>query len=59
MVNYLIFLYFWVLTHFYNILAFGVVPQLSGVLASMLPMLGMAKFDNYKSAFASCKTFFF
>ena len=34
--------------------AFGVVPNLTSVLASMLPMLGMAKTDPYKCAFASC-----
>ena len=33
--------------------AFGVVPNLTSVLASMLPMLGMAKTDSYKCAFAS------
>lgn len=33
------------------------MPNLSGVLASMLPMLGMAKMENYKISFASalCK----
>jgi hypothetical protein len=36
--------------------AYGVVPQLSSVLASMLPMLGMAKLDTYKCAFASGRT---
>ena len=37
--------------------AYGVVPNLTSVLSSMLPMLGMAKLDNYKCAFgaALCK----
>ncbi len=39
--------------------AYGVVPQLQSVLASMLPMLGMAKLDTYKCAFASGETFYF
>ncbi|CAF0812872.1 unnamed protein product [Brachionus calyciflorus] len=36
---------------------YGVVPNLTSVLSSMLPMLGMAKLDNYKCAFGSalCK----
>jgi hypothetical protein len=33
--------------------AYGVVPNLIDVLASMLPMLGMAKQDVHKTAFAS------
>jgi hypothetical protein len=35
------------------LIAYGVVPNLSGVLASMLPMLGMAKLDSYKLVFAT------
>jgi hypothetical protein len=38
-----------------NYLAYGVVPNLIDVLASMLPMLGMAKQDVHKTGFASGK----
>lgn len=41
------------LTLISNHKAFGVVPNLTDVLASMLPMIGMAKLDSYKVSFGS------
>lgn len=41
------------LTFIPNHKAFGVVPNLTDVLASMLPMIGMAKLDSYKVSFGS------
>ena len=47
------------IVHFTSILSvYGMVPHLTAVMGTMLPMLGMAKYENMRWVFSAGKTSF-
>jgi len=47
------------IVHFTSILSvYGMVPHLTAVMGTMLPMLGMAKHENMRWVFSAGKTLF-